>query len=151
IPEGSDLLPVAEIPGSNSIPSPKRLIAQELRDLCDLISFQCQEPTLQPRAELEALKDAHYAGTPRLSAGCRRPPTPSRHSKSPHPRQTLPCFARPQRAKHFCSRAKCASFEEAPVNKNTKTQAAARLTKRTLPAHPATQNPDNAGKDSTYG
>lgn len=76
-------LPPLQIPPSNSILSPKCVWEPgELRDLCDLISIHCQEPTLQPRAEPAALKDACDAGTPPLSASRRPPPaTPSHRIK----------------------------------------------------------------------
>lgn len=83
----------------------------------------------------------------------RLPPTPARCSKSPRPREPVPCPVRPQRATHFThSRAESASFEEAPVNKNTPIQPAPRLTKRTLPTQrrQRRKSPANAGKDSTY-
>lgn len=60
-------------------------------------------------------------------------------------------FRTPTTCEHFTrSRAESASFEEAPVNENTQTQPAPRLTKRTLSVQPETQSSDKAGKDRTY-
>lgn len=123
------------------------LVVCELGDLRDLISIQYQEPTLQPGAGREALKDAPDPGTPRLGASRRPPPAaPScriQASQCPvlhahHERNASPAHVRKVQA------------SRKSLWMKTPKQPEPRLTKRALPTQPAMQSPANTGKDSTY-
>lgn len=86
-----------------------RLGVRELRDLGDLISIHCREPTLHPRAGRKALEGCSLRGN---SSPGRPPPLPraaSRPAKRPAPHA--------HRGRNGCcsrSHAGGASFEESP-------------------------------------
>lgn len=85
------------LPGSllqfHPVPS-ARLGVRELRDLGDLISIHCREPTWKPRAGLEALEGCSRRGN---SSPGRPPPPPACRIQA----SQVPCSARPPRAKRL--------------------------------------------------
>lgn len=86
-----------------------RLGVRELRDLGDLISIHCREPTLQPRARREALEGCSQRGNSSPGRPPPPPPAASKPAKCPAPHA--------HRGRNGCcsrSRAGSASFEESP-------------------------------------
>ena len=85
------------LPGSllqfHPVPS-ARLGVRELRDLGDLISIHCREPTWKPRAGREALEGCSRRGN---SSPGRPPPPPACRIQA----SQVPCSARPPRAKRL--------------------------------------------------